>query len=531
MSSLPQPPTTPKPPPPLTPTNKPDPSAYYNSEAALAISDPTKYHQLKKQRRKRGPKWTVQQTNELLDALRTYVAEKGYPSSSEYGKSDEWSIICHAAGQGGRFTGYQACNRVSNLRKDLNAYLETTHLRFLSDAQQNAQAIVQQHFPLSPLEVQREKEQEIAEFIRKHTKMTSDWCSLLDVEEGVDMPPFPYFEDINKQLVAVKNKNADLYSYHSRFKIICEAMRANIAAAGERKRARAKRKIDGEGGQVNTPEVGGVAASDGRESVGTAMVGPPMGGTVISGTAEVVSGGVEHHQEMDQSVVDLGDLGDDHAVDELLPPLAEHDDEEIVSGLVKEDHDEHMPVDLMPPPPEHLHSHHHIAHMEDTTQQQQQQQHQHFSSLGKPRSPTISPPAPPLTPATSKSRKRPHPDPLDLSSSHHHSDHRQRPTTPVTAITVEKKKKLTTRNVLTQLHTALLDVEAVRAKRRERIEEAFGSVAEWYNKLMLSDEERERIDRHVRSLVGIFGVTHEMLVACLDPVSVGTWKKMVERYD
>ena len=473
---------------------------------ALALTDPTLYHQLKKQRRKRGPKWTVQQTNELLDALHAYVMEKGYPSSSEHGKSDEWSVICRQAQQEGRFTGYQACNRISNLRKDLNAYLETTHLRFLSDAQQNAQSIVQQHFPHASLDVQREKEQEIANYIRRHTKFTTDWCSLLELDDGPDTLPSPYFDDVNKQLTAAKHKNVDLYSYHSRFKLVCDAMRANQTAAGERKRARAKRKTDGDGAQMNGSGEAGGGAPDGRESVGAVGVG---------GTADTLS--VVDHHESEQSVGELVDMSDDHAVDDLLPPLNDHDDDES-NIMVKEDHDEQLTADHMTLTRQHHHhTHHHTAHMDDG---QQQEQH-HVMTIDKKPLPSSSP----LTATITKTpRKRPHSDSLDLSS----NDTSQSANPPTST---EKKKKLTTTDVLAQLHAALLDVESVRAKRKERIEEAFSSKAEWYDRLMLTEEERARIDRHVRSLIGVFGVTHEMLVACLDPVSVGTWKKMVERYE
>ena len=502
-SALPQQPTTPKPPVPPIPSTKRESTG---GSSVDSVTDSSLYHQLKKQRRKRGPKWTVQQTNELLDALRAYVVEKGYPSSSEHGKSDEWSIICRQARQDGRFTGYQACNRVSNLRKDFNVYLETTHLRFLSDAQQHAQLIVQQHLPHAALDVQREKEQEVAEYIRKHTKLSADWCSVLHIDEGTDPEPYPYLADINKQLAAAKHKNADLYSYHSRFKAICDAMRANVTAAGEKKRARMKRKTDGDGGQMNGGEGVGVVVGDERESVG-------MGSRGADGL-----GGVEHH-EVEQSVGDLGDLGDEHAVDDLLPPLADHDEVE-PGALGKVGLDDHLMADHTSLQPQHLHhSLHHSSHMDDAQQQQQQQ---HATLLDQKPASSIAP----TSPTTAKGRKRPH-STLDLSNSPQPDSSQQQPGLSVAA---EKKKKLTSHDMLAQLHAALLDVEAVQAKGKERIEEAFSSKADWYDKLMLTDEERLRIDPHVRSLEGLFGVTHDMLVACLDTVSVGTWKKMLERY-
>ena len=456
--------------------------------SALQLTDPTLYHQLKKARRKRGPKWSVAETNDLLDALRAYVVEKGYPSSSEHGKSDEWSLICASARQSGRFTGYQACNRVSNLRKDLNAYLENTHLRFKSDAQQNAAEIVAQHFPHAQLDAQKEKEQEIAEYIRAHCKLTTDWCSLVEMEDGPDTLPSPYYEDICKQLHAAKNKNADLYGYHARFRLISDAMRASQSAAGERKRARAKRKADGEG-SLNGGDVSGVAG----ESAGAAMDGS---------AADALAGAEQHGAE--PSVHGL-ELGDEHAVMELLPPLTEHDDDG-ASVLIKHDHDQHMSL----PQQLHQHSHHHMDMRLDESQQQQQQPLQHTVQVDK-KPPTL----PPSTPATKAPRRRPLTE--DVGSSSH-------------ALS-EKRKKLSSSAVIAQLQAALLDVEAVRARRRERIEEAFHSKAEWYDKLLLTEEERARIDRHVRGLVGVFGVTQQLLDECLDPVSVGTWKKLLDRYE
>ena len=146
----------------------------------LELTNPTLFHQLKKGRRKRGPKWTVPQTEELLDALNAYVVQYGYPSSSEHGKSDEWLTICRSARQDGCFSGYQACNRVSNLRKDLNAYIATTHLRFLSDAPDIARSIAHYHHPHST----EEKAREILQSIRDSTRMVEDWCGMLELHEG-----------------------------------------------------------------------------------------------------------------------------------------------------------------------------------------------------------------------------------------------------------------------------------------------------------------------------------------------------------
>ena len=273
-------------------------SSTSSSSSSPALSPAAAAHLLKKNRRKRGPKWTVQQTNDLLDALNAYVQDKGYPSSSDSGKTDEWTVICREAGQELRFTGYQACNRVSNLRKDFNNYMLTTHLRFLSDAPLIAREVALAQFPHATDKLRQEKEADILQSLRQHTRLTEDWCSLLELEPGC-----LFHDDVEKHLQAAKQRNADLFSYHSRFKQICDNMRAHSQQAGDKRRWKQKRK---------TEEMAAAAAA-GQQQQQQGGAGSAVGDGLLSGGDGEVDGDSEHVGGLS--------IGDELDGSDVLPPM------------------------------------------------------------------------------------------------------------------------------------------------------------------------------------------------------------------
>ena len=438
--------------PPLPPSSTSPTTPRPSSSPYDPLSNPTSYHALKKGRRKRGPKWTVEQTFELLDALNAYVLERGYPSSSEHGKSDEWATICRDARQDGRFTGYQACNRVSNLRKDLNAYLVTTHLRFLSDAPDLARALVATHYPQTTDSKRQERQQEVLTSIRESTRMVEDWCSTLELDGDC-----AFFEDVQKHLQTAKTRNADLWGYHPRFKKISESMRTVPSNGGDRKRGRNKRKADAMGGGG----VGGV----GREA--------GVGGMMDAQQGEGLS------------------LGDELDGPELPPMEQEGEGDGDDDGhKVEEDGD----AVLLEP-----------AHIR--MQGGGKKGRGGGSALG----------------AVSSSGASMGGEGGGVSGKHGVAQRG--------GGVGEKKKKVTASELLLQVQAALSELEGWRRCRKEKLEEAFASKDDWYDKICLTAEERRAVDPYVRNVLGLFGITEPILQQTLDAVSVGTWKKVLDRYE